>query len=208
MSLLVLAAGAAGAAGTAAAGAPEAETGDAFMIGVAVVFLIVAIGLFFLELLMPSFGIITLAGITCAVVSLAAAFGVSRLVGVVFVAVVLVLIPLLVYVGIKVVRRTGLVLRPEDTPGVQSGTGGAGRKLPGAGEGALGSRERGGSDKEAALAPGARGVSLTVLRPSGTASFDGRRASVVTTGEMVESGAQIEVVRVEGTRTVVRPVRV
>lgn len=181
MSLLVLAAETA-----------EAEAGDAFMIGVAVVFLVVAIGLFFLELLMPSFGIITLAGITCAVVSLAAAFGVSRFVGVIFVAVVLVLIPFMVYLGIKIVRRTGLVLRPEDTPG----------------GGGLGSRQRGGSDKEAALTPGARGVSLTVLRPSGTASFEGRRASVVTTGEMVERDVQIEVVRVEGIRTVVRPVRV
>ncbi len=189
MSLLLLAVGAAEAAGTAAAGASEAETSDAFMIGVAVVFLIVAIGLFFLELLMPSFGIITLAGITCAVVSLAAAFGVSRPVGFIFVAVVLVLIPLLVYLGIKVARRTGLVLRPEDTPGA-------------------GGDARAASDGQTALTPGARGVSLTVLRPSGAARFDGRRVSVVTTGEMVERDVQIEVVRVESIRTVVRPVRV
>lgn len=50
---------------------------------------------------------------------------------------------------------------------------------------------------------GAVGVAVTVLRPSGTARFGERNASVVTGGEFVEAGTPIQVTRVEGARIVV-----
>jgi membrane-bound ClpP family serine protease len=50
------------------------------------------------------------------------------------------------------------------------------------------------------------GVALTQLRPSGTASIDGKRVDVVTEGGLIERGTKVKVVAVEGTRIVVRVV--
>jgi len=47
------------------------------------------------------------------------------------------------------------------------------------------------------------GVALTMLRPAGTALFDGRRVDVVTLGEFVEPGTPVHVTAVEGPRIVV-----
>ncbi|MCR8641982.1 nodulation efficiency protein NfeD [Paenibacillus sp. N1-5-1-14] len=52
-----------------------------------------------------------------------------------------------------------------------------------------------------------RGVALTPLRPAGTASIDGTRVDVVTQGEFIASGSQIEVIQVEGVRVVVQLVK-
>jgi membrane-bound serine protease (ClpP class) len=48
------------------------------------------------------------------------------------------------------------------------------------------------------------GTALTQLRPSGTASINGQRVDVVTEGGLIERGAKLKVVAVEGTRIVVR----
>lgn len=53
---------------------------------------------------------------------------------------------------------------------------------------------------------GLTGTALTNLRPSGTAEIDGRRIDVVTEGGLIESGAEIKVVAVEGLRVVVRAI--
>jgi len=50
------------------------------------------------------------------------------------------------------------------------------------------------------------GTALTTLRPSGTAIIDGRRVDVVTEGPLVERGASVKVVAVEGMRVIVRAV--
>ncbi len=52
---------------------------------------------------------------------------------------------------------------------------------------------------------GQTGTALSNLRPSGTAVIGGRRVDVVTEGGMVERGATIKVLAVEGLRVVVRP---
>jgi membrane-bound ClpP family serine protease len=44
------------------------------------------------------------------------------------------------------------------------------------------------------------------LRPSGTASINGRRVDVVTEGGLIERGTAVKVVAVEGARIVVREV--
>ena len=49
------------------------------------------------------------------------------------------------------------------------------------------------------------GVASTNLRPSGAALINGRRVDVVTEGAMIERGATIKVVAIEGLRVVVRP---
>jgi membrane-bound serine protease (ClpP class) len=50
------------------------------------------------------------------------------------------------------------------------------------------------------------GTALTQLRPSGTADINGQRVDVVTEGDLIERGAKIKVVAVEGARIVVRAV--
>jgi len=50
------------------------------------------------------------------------------------------------------------------------------------------------------------GVTITQLRPSGTAFINGKRVDVVTEGALIEQGASIRVVAVEGLRVVVREV--
>jgi membrane-bound serine protease (ClpP class) len=50
------------------------------------------------------------------------------------------------------------------------------------------------------------GTALTTLRPSGTAVIDGKRVDVVTEGSLIERGATVKVVAVEGMRVIVRAV--
>ncbi|HEY6169216.1 MAG TPA: NfeD family protein [Verrucomicrobiae bacterium] len=50
------------------------------------------------------------------------------------------------------------------------------------------------------------GTALTNLRPSGTALINGQRVDVVTEGGMIEQGAAVKVIAIEGMRTVVRAI--
>lgn len=50
------------------------------------------------------------------------------------------------------------------------------------------------------------GVAITPLRPSGTVRAAGRRIDVVTEGDMIENGARVRVIKVEGARVVVKRV--
>ncbi len=50
---------------------------------------------------------------------------------------------------------------------------------------------------------GKEGISLTPLRPAGTVLIDNRRYSVVTSGEFIETGRKIKVLKVEGGRMIV-----
>jgi membrane-bound serine protease (ClpP class) len=54
---------------------------------------------------------------------------------------------------------------------------------------------------------GKSGVAITPLRPAGKALIETRRIDVLTRGEMIDPGAPIEVVRVEGNRVFVAEVR-
>lgn len=50
------------------------------------------------------------------------------------------------------------------------------------------------------------GIAITQLRPSGAADFNGKRVDVVTEGGLIERGAPIKVIEVEGVRVVVREI--
>lgn len=51
-----------------------------------------------------------------------------------------------------------------------------------------------------------KGVTITQLRPSGAAFINGKRVDVITEGMLIDRGASVEVVAVEGMRIVVREV--
>ena len=53
---------------------------------------------------------------------------------------------------------------------------------------------------------GKSGTTTSVLRPAGIGGFDGVRLNVVTEGGFIEKDMPIEIVRVDGSRIVVRPV--
>jgi membrane-bound ClpP family serine protease len=51
---------------------------------------------------------------------------------------------------------------------------------------------------------GSEGVSLTVLRPSGTADFNGVRLDVVSEGDFIPKGTNVVIDKIEGHRIVVK----
>jgi len=51
---------------------------------------------------------------------------------------------------------------------------------------------------------GKSGLASTVLRPAGSAVINGEKVDVVTNGEFIEAGTEVEVVLIEGLRVVVR----
>src|SRR5690606_34944473 len=53
---------------------------------------------------------------------------------------------------------------------------------------------------------GMEGVTVTPLRPSGTAVFNDDRLDVVSEGAFVSQGAQVKIIKTEGSRVVVREV--
>lgn len=52
---------------------------------------------------------------------------------------------------------------------------------------------------------GCRGVTLTPLRPAGTADIEGRTVDVISDGQYIEPNTPVEVILVEGSRVVVEP---
>lgn len=54
---------------------------------------------------------------------------------------------------------------------------------------------------------GKEGETTTVLRPTGMAEFDGVKLNVVSDGEFIPAGEKVRIVRVEGSRVLVRTVK-
>jgi len=53
---------------------------------------------------------------------------------------------------------------------------------------------------------GLEGTAATVLRPTGTGDFEGRKLDVVTEGEFLPKGTPIRIIRVEGFRVIVKKI--
>jgi membrane-bound serine protease (ClpP class) len=54
---------------------------------------------------------------------------------------------------------------------------------------------------------GKEGIAYTTLRPGGTAEIDGKKVDVVADSEYIDRGSRIRVLRVEGIKVVVTPVK-
>ena len=135
------------------------------------------------EVILPSFGILTIVALGVFGYSLFMVFqDISKAAGFALLAADLVLIPVLVILGLKLLARSPVTLR---------------KTL---------SREEGVSSQSPDLDSyiDMQGTTVTDLRPAGTAVIDGKRVDVVARGEYLEKDAAIIVTAVTGNQIIVR----
>jgi membrane-bound serine protease (ClpP class) len=135
------------------------------------------------EIILPSGGILSILAVGVFGYSLFIVFNdISKIAGLVFVAADIVLIPVLVIVGLKLLARSPAALR---------------KTL---------SQEEGISSQPSELANyiDMEGTAVTDLRPAGIAVINGKRVDVVTRGEYIEKDSVIHVTAVTGNQIIVR----
>lgn len=135
------------------------------------------------EIILPSGGILSIAALGVFGYSLFIVFNeISMTIGFSFVAADLILIPVLVIVGLKLLARSPVTLR---------------KTL---------SRKEGVSSQSSELESyvGTQGTAVTDLRPAGIAVINGKRVDVVTRGEYLEKDSAIIVTAVTGNQIIVR----
>ncbi len=135
------------------------------------------------EIILPSGGILSIAALGVFGYSLFIVFNeISMTIGFSFVAADLILIPVLVIVGLKLLARSPVTLR---------------KTL---------SRKEGVSSQSSELESyvGTQGNAVTDLRPAGIAVINGKRVDVVTRGEYLEKDSAIIVTAVTGNQIIVR----
>jgi len=152
----------------------------------AITLLVVALVLVMLELAFPSFGLLSLAAATAYTFSLVCAFKEGSTTGFTFIGLGILLLPLAIGFGLKVLPHTPvgrrLFLHGPTADEIQRGT------VP---------------DNVRELL-GQEGVAITDLRPSGTARISGQRVDVVASGNFVPKGDGVRVTSINGTRVVVQ----
>jgi len=137
------------------------------------------------EIIIPSGGILAIAAIAVFGYSLFIVFNeISMAIGFLFVASDLIMIPVLVIVGLKLLARSPVTLRKtlSSKEGVTSQS----------------------SDLESYI--GTQGNAATDLRPAGIAVINGKRVDAVTRGDYLEKDDAIIVTAVTGNQIIVRKI--
>ncbi len=180
--------------------------GQTATILLAIALLGAAVLLFFLEVFVPSGGIIGTASAVLLVAGIVVLFGVDTTLGLIATTIALIALPFAVGFAIKIWPDTplgrALTLR---TPGHESDE--AGERE---GEGEEGDEPLPGRPSArpvSDLPVGAEGQALTDLRPVGTVRFDGQREECLALGGTIEAGTTVRVVAVDGMHVKVRPVQ-
>ena len=142
----------------------------------------------FLELFIPAAGVIGGVGIICMITGTVLGYRyLGRVPGSIFLAGTLIGTPIMIVIGLKLFPKTfvgrKLILSQsqEKESGFTSYT----------------------EDMYEGLT-GKTGTALTTLRPSGMVMIGSKKYSVVTSGEMILKGREVRVIKVEGSRIVVR----
>ena len=142
----------------------------------------------FLELFVPAAGVIGGAGIVCMIIGTVLGYRyLGKSVGAIFLAGTLIGTPAMIVIGWKLFPKTfvgkKLILSHSQKPesGFTSFTKGMYEGLA-----------------------GKTGIAVTTLRPSGMVMIDSKKYSVVTSGEMIAKNKQVKVIKIEGSRIVVR----
>jgi len=158
------------------------------MLSYAIVLLFVGIIIVLLEIFIPSAGILGFMAACALIGSVVLAFKESDQTGFIFLAIAVVLVPLLVIAGLKIFPKTPVGKRVILKPAVEE------------------ARQRGSSgvsEQDYSFLVGKTGRTVTPLRPSGSAEIAGERYSVVAEGELIDNNTEIEVVRIDGNSIVV-----
>ncbi len=135
------------------------------------------------EFILPSAGLLTIAALSLFGYSLFLVFTtISINAGFIFLVVDLIMVPLFIWIGIKILAASPATLKTS-----LKSEEGATVLQPG---------------YEQLL--GLEGKSTTDLRPSGTASINGKRYDVVSNGEYIIKGTNIIVTAINGNRVVVK----
>lgn len=149
----------------------------------ALVLLLIGLALIVLELLFPSFGVLGIGAALALLAAIVLAFRVSHSTGISVLISTAVLVPAAVLLGMKLLPKSplGKVLVAQGPSFTDAA--------------AVDRRDRELLHRE--------GVAENLLRPVGTALFEGRRVDVTTRGEAIEAGSRVRVIEVEGNRVVV-----
>ena len=142
-----------------------------------------AITVIIAEFIIPSFGILTITSLFLFGYSLYLVFtSVSNSVGFIFVAIDILVIPVLVLLGIKL-----LAVMPVTLKKTLGGKDGVTAQL-----------------KTLDHLKGLTGSAITDLRPAGTVILEGKRFDVISDGEYIEKDSNITVSKVDGNRVIVK----
>jgi membrane-bound serine protease (ClpP class) len=134
------------------------------------------------EIFIPSLGILTVIALAVLSYSLYIVFtSISTTAGVVFTGLDIILVPLIVFLGIKILAKSPLALQKELSKA----------------DGVVSQKEK----LEAYL--DMKGEAVTDLRPAGMAQINSQRVDVVTDGEYIDAGTPVVVTGVAGNRIVV-----
>lgn len=137
------------------------------------------------EIFIPSFGLLSLAAAGLFGYSLFLVFTtIGKTAGLYLVALDLVLVPVLIYVGIQMLAKSNLSLKKElsKDDGVAS------------------------QDEQLAAYLNMKGEAVTDLRPAGMAMIDSKRMDVVTDGEYIDKGTPVVVTHVTGNQIIVEKI--
>lgn len=135
------------------------------------------------EFLLPSAGLLTLAAIAIFGYALFYVFtNISYTAGILFIGLDIILIPLSVFIGIKILAKTPLALKKT-----------------------LSSKDGAVSQEDTMqFLVGKEGVVVTDCRPAGRALIENKRYDIVSEGNYIEKDTPIVVVAVNGNRVVVK----
>ncbi len=156
----------------------------AILLGVA------AFGIFFIEFVIPSGGLLAILCVLCAIASVVLGFMHDPTLGMFLLALYGLAAPFMLMLGLKLTARTPMgrrmVLSAEDPARIGSGIAEESTQLP---------------------RVGARGEAITPLRPSGFVRIEGRRLDASAEGDLIDAGTAIEVVSVREGQVRVRVAR-
>ena len=154
----------------------------------AIILLLVGVALIIMEMFLPSAGILGALAIGAIIGSLVLAFKEGEGVGLVFLGVTVIIVPILLVLGLKIFPKTPIgrriILPPANEPASVRGRAGV-------------------SMEDYSTLVGKSGRTVTPLRPSGIAEIEGERYSVVSEGELIEDNTEVLVVEIQGNSIVV-----
>lgn len=152
---------------------------------VPIILQLVGVFVLIVEIIIPSGGILGIITVALMGYSLYLVFtDISMFAGMVFVVADIIMFPVILFVGIKLLAKSPATLKTSlsKTDGYSS------------------------QPEELSEFMGLSGTAVTDLRPAGTGFINNKRVDVVSRGEYIDKGSEILVSEVEGNRVVVRKV--